>query len=338
MRSLAHSLSISRAILQIAAVLVPAPQRDEWCAEWRSELWYVWHAGNEKRGDSYREGQNPVDVVAFCLGAVKDSFWLRQNDSCSMIRYAFRLGSSSRCVAFLSAFAAISLSLALYLPSTRRAILPSPYQDADSLVMISRPGYSWATFPTVQFSEYQPWTKSTDFTGVAFYQPVVKRVHIGRTAKLSIARASNNLFELLHVPIEYSVSKLANRKDTAELVLSREAWRKYFGANPQIIGHVLSVAGQQVLVTGVIAEDSWRLPGHMDAWLLEDQRQLAVLSPDTRGFVLANIRNSGFTIPPDGQFPITVTAADGSQDSYACLTLTKQSQQPFFLFLFALIL
>ncbi|MGH9401187.1 MAG: hypothetical protein ACRD2P_03650 [Terriglobia bacterium] len=260
-RRIAHSLSMSRAILRAAAFLVPAQRRDEWFAEWRSELWYVWHKRNGKPSDSDQGEQVKGDVIAFCLGVFKDVFWLRRNDSCLIIRRVFRLGSPSRCVFVLTALAVISLSLAFYLPGTRKAILPSPYRDADSLAMISRSGYSWAPFPTVQFSEYQPGIKTTGhlFTGIAFYEPILKRVRIERrhqVAELSIARASNNLFELLQVPTGYSVSTPANRKDTAELILSREAWRKYFGGNPQIIGHVLSVAGQQVLVAGVIAEDS----------------------------------------------------------------------------------
>ncbi len=341
-RRFAHSFSVSRAILRTAAFLVPAQRREEWLAEWRSEHWYVWHACNGKPNGSYRKEPVKGDVVAFCLGAFKDGFWLRQNDLCSFIRRVFRLGSPARCVFFLTVLAVISLSLAFYLPGTRKALLPSPYRDADSLVMISRGGYSWAPFPTVQFSEYQPWTKRTDhlFTGVAFYQPIHKRVHIGRhqAVELSIARASDNLFELLQVPIGYGVPKRANRKYTAELVLSRETWRKYFGGDHRIIGHVLSLAGQPVLVAGVIGEDSWRLPGQMDAWLLESQQQMATLSPHTEGFVLANVRASDFIIPPDGEFHMTVTKADGGQDRYGCRTLAKQNQQPFSLFLFALTL
>ncbi|MGH9401186.1 MAG: hypothetical protein ACRD2P_03645 [Terriglobia bacterium] len=65
---------------------------------------------------------------------------------------------------------------------------------------------------------------------------------------------------------------------------------------------------------------------------------MATLPPDTVGFVLANVTTSDFTIPPNGQFHITVTTADGGKDRYGCLTLAKQSPQSFSLFLFALAL
>jgi hypothetical protein len=52
-------------ILRLAARLTPREQREEWFAEWRSELWYVCQAGKP--------------ATAFCLGSFKDALWLRRN-------------------------------------------------------------------------------------------------------------------------------------------------------------------------------------------------------------------------------------------------------------------
>ena len=101
-----------------------------------------------------------------------------------------------------------------------------------------------------------------------------------RTAELSIALASNNLFELLG--IRDAVSQTGGGVD-----LNRTAWRKYFGGDPHIAGQVLEVAGQQARVAGVISADAWRLPGRIDAWLLQDDQRLAALPPHSKGFVLA---------------------------------------------------
>jgi len=208
--------------------------------------------------------------------------------------------------------------------------------------MISRRGYSWASVPTIQFAEYQSWKNNTEhlFTDVAFYQPILMRVHMARnkTAELSIARGSDNLFELLQTPIESTTPNRANHDHAVGLILSHEAWRKHFGADPNIAGQIIDVGGQEVVVVGVAASDSWRLPGEMDGWLLEDQQQLAKLPSRCKGFMLAQVRASSFSIPSDGQFEMTVTKKNGDLDRYDCLSLAEQSQEPFFLFLFALAL
>ena len=234
------------------------------------------------------------------------------------------------------------MMLALYLPSARKAILPSPYQDAHQLVMISHGANLWAPFPTIRFDEYQSWTQTTHrlFTGIAFYQPILKQVHLARhqSAELSIGRASDNLFESLQIPIAQGLSNPTRSYHTAELVLNHAAWHKYFDNDPQIIGHVLDVAGQQALIVGILPDDSWQLPGQMDAWLLEDPQQLATVPSHSKGFVLGHIRRSAFYASTDGQWQMTVAEKNGRSERYDCVSLTEQSQGTFSVFVFALIL
>jgi hypothetical protein len=82
---------------------VPAPERDEWFAEWRAELRYV-----------------DYGATGFCLGSFRDALWLRRNNPNP--RPAFSLESPFRCVLFLVGLAI--LILALTLPS-QRLWLPS---------------------------------------------------------------------------------------------------------------------------------------------------------------------------------------------------------------------
>jgi hypothetical protein len=81
------------AILNSAALLVPASARPEWVAEWKAELWYVEH-----------------DATVFCLGSFRDALWLRLKSSSA--RRALSLDSPSRCVLFLASLAALVLWLA----------------------------------------------------------------------------------------------------------------------------------------------------------------------------------------------------------------------------------
>ena len=72
------------AILRNAALLVPAPERGEWLAEWKAELYYVGH-----------------DATAFCLGSFRDALWLRRKSF--SVRRMFSLDSPLSCVLLLAA-------------------------------------------------------------------------------------------------------------------------------------------------------------------------------------------------------------------------------------------
>ena len=147
--------------------------------------------------------------------------------------------------------------------------------------MVSRGGFESASYPTVEFSEYEAWTRNSHrlFTGLAFYRLAAKRLTIGTdsSAELPVARASANLFELLGVPISFEVRGMADHP--TRLVLSRSAWLKYFHADAHVFGHMLQVDGQQAMIAGVVQDEDWRLPGQTDLWLLEDGRHLSTLPP-----------------------------------------------------------
>ena len=87
------------AIIQTAALLVPAPDRAEWLAEWRAELWYV----NRR-------------ATAFCLGSICDALWMNRNTPAPIVRRWFRLESPVKCVMFLAGLTALSVLLAFALP------------------------------------------------------------------------------------------------------------------------------------------------------------------------------------------------------------------------------
>ena len=341
MRLLLHSLPVSRFIIRCAALLAPARERAEWLAEWQAELWHVCHSYHAR---SCFHGN--AEVTDFCLGAFQDAFWLRWNNPRSIPRRVFRTGSPSRCAFSLAVWTAASLLICFCLPGARRAIRPSPYRHADDLVMISSGGYSGAQSPTIRLRDYQSWRTSAQhlFTGVAFYQPIQKRVHITRHqfAELSIGRASDNLFQLLNLPVPLPVlsdaTDQSNREYTARLILSQAAWRSLWGGDPGVVGRVVRVAGQRALIVGVVSKSSWQLPGHMDAWMLEDEQHLDALPSSSRGFVLAHTRTSGSLARLDGWRYMTVRREDGANDRFDCISLAQRAQLPSSIFLFTLIL
>jgi hypothetical protein len=338
LRLLLRSFPVSLFILRCASRLAPGRERAEWLAEWEAELWHVWHSYSRKSRGCFRGGQ---EVTDFCLGAFRDAFWLRWNNPRSIPRRFLRIGSASRCSLSLAMWTSISLLICLYLPGASRAIWPLHYRDADGLVMISSGGYSGTQSPTIRFEDYQAWKTSTRhlFTGVAFYQPILKRVHIAgyRGAELSVGRASDNLFKLLNLSIPPVGANPSNGPYAARVFLSQAAWHENFAGDPHIIGSVAEIAGRRVLIAGVVSQDSWQLPGRVDAWLLEDERHLAMLPLKSRGFVLAHLRTAGSLPRMEGWQYMTVRSEDGGNDRFDCISLAQRARLPFSIFLFTFI-
>jgi hypothetical protein len=335
---LLRSLPASLFILRCAAWLVPGRERTEWLAEWQAELWHVWRAyGGGSRG-CFRGGR---EVTGFCIGAFHDAFWLRWNNPHSIPRRAYRAGSASRCLLSLAVWTAIGLVVCLSLPGARKALERSPYREGDGLVMISEGGYSGTQSPTIRLQDYQSWKLSTRrlFTGLAFYQPLLRRVPIAGhpSAELSIGRASDNLFKVLNMPLSAGEPTPSNAQYTARLFLNKEAWRRVFGADPLMMGRIIGIAGQRVLIAGVVPQSSWQLPGRVDAWLLEDEQHLGATALNSRGFVLAHLRTAEVSPRSGGWQSMTVDSEDGVRGRFDCISLATRSRQPCSIFLFTLI-
>ena len=286
-------MSIHRALLRSAGLLVPRPQRPEWLAEWSAELCYV------------RQVRESC-AYAFCFGAFQDAFWLRRNKGRARL-----LESPLQCGLLLALLALASVWIAWSLPSGRNAFLPAPYRDAERVFLISAGAF---IDPGISPSDYRLLASgaSERFSAVAFYQPTRTRVGL---ASMSVALASDSLFELLDVPV-------AGRTDAARLVLSDRAWRKYFHRDPNIIGRVVDIGGQKAPVSAIISADSWCLPGRVDAWLLGT----TPLSRD-KGLALGRLKNSGFRPPADG-FGLLVGA-----HIYDCVSLSARARLPLVWFL-----
>ncbi|HEV2275323.1 MAG TPA: hypothetical protein VGR96_14220, partial [Acidobacteriaceae bacterium] len=349
-------------VLRCASLLLREEQRGEWWKEWSGELWYVWHATQNASGNFCAQ---QTAVAAFCRGAFADAFWMRRGAMPLRARLLLReiraklgrsglhlpevrcnLTSPGGCLLFLAALLASSLLLALHLPDARNAILPSPYRESARTVLIARGGYSDAPFPTVRLEEFRQWRTSTHqyFTDLAFYQPVTKRVHFAphNTAELRMARGTDNLFALLNSTLVGSrtsgVLDRGGHRELPSLILSQSTWRAHFGSDRSIVGRVVQVAGEDVVVAGIVPDTFWQLPGRMQAWIFYGDRRFESLPGNTRGIVVAHLRASAFSEGSDGSFRMSVPTDAGGYDSFECTSLAQRLQQPFSMFLFALLL
>jgi hypothetical protein len=102
------SRALHIAILRNAAMIVPAPERAEWFAEWKAELWYV-----------------ESGATTFCLGSICDALWLRGRTFTA--RRVLSLDSPLRCIFLLATLVLLSYLFAFGLPSQRLFVfLSSP--------------------------------------------------------------------------------------------------------------------------------------------------------------------------------------------------------------------
>jgi hypothetical protein len=322
-------------LLRTASLLVPWRQRPEWWKEWRSELWHVRQACTPEDSHSLRGEQ---EVAAFCLGAFQDAFYLRRESRQERVPLATTKGSPAQCMLFLTIVIAASYGIALLLPGVRAELQPSRYRIAPSLVLIQNARYTGDSVPTISAEQVQAWKRRRQqlFDAFAFYrvvrEPVSNASH-GKTS-LGIAHASSNLFDLLGLSLRFPYSG-GTLDNLPKVILSDGVWRTEFGGDPNIAGRVVTVGSHEAVVAGVVTAGSWRLPGKVDAWLLEPDAEMI---SDRAGFVVAHVASAEAHDLWHQNGHMTAPTLDGSLDNFLCVSLKERTQGPRDIFLFAVFL
>ncbi|MFT4112816.1 hypothetical protein [Silvibacterium sp.] len=335
----------ARWLLRAASWLVPAPERADWHAEWAAELWQV-AASSRTTKLGTDATANRTSPLAFICGAIPDALYLRREASASSSSTEDPVSHTSSAspqtnsgprsyLLTLASICGLIFTLALALPGSRHALLPHHSADASDLVLITSSGYSHLDQPATRFADYQAWRISTQklYRELAFYQPQQHRLRIAPhdEASISVFRASNNLFDLLGLAPQ-STAHAVNGQP--QLFLSRSLFDRAKGRkfNPGFLepGTSVELGGRRVIVAGILPDSQWQLPGHADAWLLEDKHSLAETSPLARGYVVAHVRPEAF--PSEHRVMI-----DGDH-RYPCLSLAELAHRPGSIFRFALLL
>lgn len=326
------------ATLRTAAFLVPRRQRTEWLKEWRAELWHVRQARGVEDEILWQAEREAAD---FCFGAFQDALCLRQ-DLQSLLPPRQHLSSPARCLLFLTGIGVAASCLFMFLPGARIAAQPSPYRDAHNLMLITRSGLSGTAYPTIRAEQFRAWRikKQQLFSQFAFYQPIVQSVALSphHSIKLSIARSSGNLFDLLGLPIQLLNPDRILNNDLPKLVITDEAWQRYFGKGQKLAEETITVGNGKAEIFGVIPADQWRLPGQADAWLLEPDANVAEIPSESRGFLVGHFEPSPNHNHLSDRWDMSVSAGPGDTDYLTCNSLSGQARGTFNIFLFTVIL
>jgi hypothetical protein len=326
-----------------ASLFVPQSQRALWLEEWTSEFWYA----RQSCVQNSRGRACDWQLTLFCLGAFKDANWIR-TDQTQSTTSLFDVRSPLRFILHLMTLATLTVSLALIVPGSRHALLPMPSQDTRSLAMISTNNASSdqqsndSSF-SISIDKYRSWRDRENASSkLAFYQPMSGRIRVRgtETQDLQIARASDNLFDVLNVALILPV-KL--RKDhLRSVVLSESVWHKYFVSNPQIVGSMVEVFSEKAIVVGIVPDASWRLPFQTDAWLLEDKEHVEMYSTNSYGYVVARVSPLTLQAHPHGYWQVTMPTHDGKAERMTLISLGRLRRNdlhvPLSIFLYPLLL
>jgi hypothetical protein len=327
----------ARFFLRAASLLVPAAQRADWFAEWTAELWHVTHT--RRNASTLLAGPIFADPIEFSSGAWRDASYLRLVQLHSAARWLVQPGSAQRCSLLLTASTLLALVVCLCLPATRRILLPLPYRDSANLVVISSNGDAGTRAPSIHYSDYREWTTDANalFTQLAWYRPAIKSIYLAqhRPAQLAVAEASDNLPQLLNLPL--SSVPAPGDFHGSRLILTRAAFRRAYRSDRRVLGSLADMDGQPVLISAVLPDRDWRLPGAIDGVLLENPSTLSHIAPGARGFAIARIRDTAFPHPRNGWRWMTETSNDIPR-RFECISLPYLQGMPGSIFLFALLL
>ena len=321
-------------LVGVASLLVPMKQRAEWFREWRSELWHVRQecaSGGRRFADVERE------VGGFCLGAFQDAFCLRQHLWQSSGPLPVQKGSAARCLFWLCAVLLVGCGIAEVLPGVRTVRQQQLFEIRHSLVLIHSARTDDELAPTIPAEQFRLWARGQHqmFDRFSFYQIVMQPLPTAVHPKqaLTVAHASSNLFDLLGLPLRFTLPP--EEMDGTTVVLSDRLWNRDFGADPSIAGRMIQIGQREVRVGGVAPAGFVSLPGRADAWVLERD---ADFYPDVSGFVVAHLvpSESHYLWSENGR--MTSVKPDGSKGDFLCVSLNNRVQGPWAIFMFSVFL
>jgi predicted permease len=159
-----------------------------------------------------------------------------------------------------------------------------PFRDANRIIALS------ATHPQVKggveatYPDYEDWrAQQTTFAQIAAYSTLnpdtVSLVMEGHSEQVHRVLASGNFFSLLGVsPL---IGRTFNEQDDSPksnhvAVLSTEAWQRYFGRDPNVVGRNVDLNGASYTIVGVLPAGA-AYPAEGEVWL-----PLSLLDQETR--------------------------------------------------------
>jgi hypothetical protein len=324
--------AFDHSLLRCASVFVPQRRRAEWRLEWESELWHVRRTSLISGAVSW---QAEREIAFFCFGAFQDALCLRRLWRQHQPRYAPFQGAPAACLAWLAGILLVSY-LASLLPGVRAVRSLSSNQVRPGTILIQDEAASDSSIPSMTIEQVRIWQQSRQryFDGFAFYRITKEPVQLGSQASATwaVAQASSNFFSLVGLSTHNADQNDALPADSPRLVLSEHAWRRHFGADPEIVGKLLRVGTRLGRVVAVAPDELWRMPGQADVWLLVPDSEI---TPRGAGYVVAHLTRSGRSEMWAGLVHIASFNSRYAEHDFLGKSLEEQTPGPWSIFLFA---
>jgi putative ABC transport system permease protein len=260
-------------IIAMAAVIVPAGEREDWHREWHGEL-----ASLGRLPTQYRR------PIRRAFGAFADAFWLRQRRVADYIWIDdLRLGlrQLSQHAGFAaSAIGILSLGLGatitMFCVTQQILLRPLPYDTPERIVTFWQTHGDAAELLEVAPGNVLEWrARAQSFEHIAGVEPwSLDILGNARPEVWFAAKVTSGFFE------SFGVAPIAGRLFRAEeyekgrdqvIVISEQFWRRRFGADPSAIGASFRTENGPITIVGVVpASFEPRLlaapGGYRDAW------------------------------------------------------------------------
>lgn len=195
------------------------------------------------------------------------------------MRYAFRIlrkNPGFTVVAVITLALGIGANTAIFSLMNAFILRPLPLKDPEHLVLISEVRIKNGQRRTPTQAAYQAWAKSSRaLQGIAFagfHGDPATLTGIGRAERVSEGYCGWNLFSMLGVkPFRgrlFLPEDSPKGHDTA-VMITHALWKRVFGADPNVIGQTVTIAGIKETIVGVLPPGFSMLPWemHVDVWV-----------------------------------------------------------------------
>jgi putative ABC transport system permease protein len=258
-------------LVRAAALLVPAPWRDDWRREWDGELAAWAHAGH-------------AGATRHALGAFADGFWIRQRHLADA-RWIDDLRHGWRQLREHAGFAAVAIgilalgmagSIAAFSVVSQILLRPLPYPEPERVVTVWERQASTPGRLDVSPGNFLDWRqRATSFQFLAGAEPYSRDYSDGERPEVwRVHNVTDGFFESFGQP------PLIGRTFTAEehvkgrhrvVVISARLWRSHFAADPATAGRRITLDGEPWEIAGVMPDDflphfQETQPGSIQAW------------------------------------------------------------------------
>lgn len=249
-------------------------------------------------------------------------------------------GSARCCVLALCTALGLCILIGQFLPGIEIEKEAARAVPPPGVILIEAGEYGVGEHPTISFVEFRSWASQQQrfFSALAFYRMTDERVQVGGLSlgEWHVAHATGNLPGLLGA--EAAQDAPESDASLPRVVISRSMWRRFFHANPAVIGQKITIAHHNLRISGIAPAGASQLPGHADLWVTESATALGRATSSAKGHVLALLSPAGQAEMSGDAVEITAYTDGGDPIAYHGVGLSPSTGGPLAIYLFALLL